>query len=43
MRQTIRLTEDKLRKFIAETIMETLDELDWRTYLSAANKAGDRG
>ena len=43
MKQTIRLTESKLRKFIAETVRETLNELDWRTYASAANKALDRG
>lgn len=43
MKQTIRLTEIRLRKFIAETVRETLNELDWRTYASAANKALGRG
>ena len=43
MKQTIRLTEVKLREFISETVREALNELDWRTYASAANKALGRG
>ena len=42
MKQIIRLTESKLRRFIAETVRETISELDWRTYSSASKKSINR-
>ena len=39
MKQTIKLTESKLRNIIKECIKNTLNELDARTYASARDKA----
>ena len=38
MKQTIKLTESKLRNIIKECIKKSLNELDARTYASYANK-----
>lgn len=37
------MKESQLRELIKESIMYTLNELDWRTYRSAGGKAAKRG
>ena len=39
MKQVIRLTEGDLRRMIKNSVNEALNELDWKTYASAADKA----
>ena len=39
MKQRIRLTEGDLHRIIRGCVNEALNELDWRTYASAADKA----
>ena len=43
MKKTIRLTESELHNIIGEAVRTALNELDPRTYASAASKAQDRG
>lgn len=38
-----RLTESKLRGMIREAVKGMLSELDWKTYMNAANKSYERG
>ena len=42
MKQTIKLTESKLRNIIKECVKNTLNELDARTYASARDKAKEK-
>ena len=37
----IRLTENKLRQIVAESVKNVLTELDWKTYANAARKDKD--
>ena len=39
MGKTIRLTEEQFAHLVQESVKHTLNELDWRTYQSAADKA----
>lgn len=39
----IRLTENKLKQIVVESVKKVLTELDWRTYASAAQKEMQRG
>lgn len=41
MKQIIRLTEGDLRRIITNSVNEALNELDWKTYANAAQKAGE--
>ena len=43
MKRKIRLTESDLHNIIKESVNTILNELDWRTYQSAAQKAGTNG
>ena len=39
MKQKIRINESTLRKIVAESVKRTLNEIDWKTYASAADKS----
>lgn len=43
MKKSIRLTESELHGMIGSIVENVLNELDWRTYASAANKAYRKG
>ena len=43
MKRKVRLTESDLHRIIKESVKNVLNELDWRTYQSAAQKAGTNG
>ena len=44
MKQIIRLTEGDLHRIIRNSVNEALlNELDWKTYANASNKARNRG
>lgn len=43
MKQTIRLNEADLHRIIKESVKKTLNELDWKTYMSAAQKRKAQG
>ena len=43
MKQTIRLTESKLRGMINEAVNEALNEMNWKTYMAAAKKDWENG
>lgn len=42
MKRTIRLTESDLHRVIEESVRQCLTELDWKTYMSAAEKDSER-
>ena len=43
MKQTIRINESQLRRMVAESVKNVLNEIDWKTYQNAAKKARERG
>ena len=43
MKRTIRLNESELKRMIAESVKGAINELDWKTYASASDKARQRG
>ena len=43
MKKVIRLTESDLHRVIKESVKQVMNELDWRTYQSASDKAAQRG
>ena len=42
MKKVIRLTESDLHRVIKESVKQVMNELDWRTYDSAAEKSRER-
>lgn len=43
MKQTIRLNESELKRIIDESVKGVINELDWKTYMSAAQKRKEQG
>ncbi len=43
MKQRIRLTEGDLHRMVRQCVNEALNELDWKTYANASEKARNRG
>lgn len=43
MKQTIKLSESELKKIVAESVKGAINELDWKTYASAAKKRAEQG
>ena len=43
MKQTIKLSESELKRLVAESVKGAINELDWKTYASAAKKRAEQG
>ena len=42
-KKLVRLTESDLHKIVKESVNQVLTELDWKTYMNAADKSYERG
>ena len=43
MKRTIKLRESELKRLVAESVKGAINELDWKTYASAAKKRAEQG
>lgn len=39
----VKLTENKLKQIVAESVKKVLNEMDWQTYMNAARKRKEQG